>query len=99
MKVSFLGDVCLARQINNKHQNTNYQVLCNDVINFLKNYDYTIANLEAPICKTAETDGDHLSFKGSVSLLNQFKFVDFFSLSNNHINYCGSTGMMKQWSR
>lgn len=93
MKLSFIGDICLARQINSKHQKTDYQVVSNEIINLLQKSDYTIANLEAPICKTAETDGDHLSFKGSVSLLSQFKFINYFSLSNNHINDCGTLGM------
>jgi poly-gamma-glutamate capsule biosynthesis protein CapA/YwtB (metallophosphatase superfamily) len=95
MKISFIGDVCLARQIYRKHNNSNYQVVSSDIINFLKNSDYAIANLEAPICKTAETDGDHLSFKGSLSLLEQFTFVNYFSLSNNHINDCGTLGMQE----
>jgi len=93
MKLSFIGDICLARQINSKHQKTDYQVVSNEIISLLQESDYTIANLEAPICKTAETDGDHLSFRGSVSLLSQFKFVNYFSLSNNHINDCGAHGM------
>jgi len=93
MKIAFIGDICLARQIHTKHQKTDYQVVSNEIISFLQDSDYTIANLEAPICKTAETDGDHLSFKGSISLLGQFKFVNYFSLSNNHINDCGTLGM------
>ncbi len=93
MKFSFIGDICLARQINTKHKATNYDVVSNEVQNFFKERDCVIANLEAPICNEATTDGDHLSFKGSFQLLKQFGFVDYFSLSNNHINDCGSLGM------
>ncbi len=93
MKLSFIGDVCLARQISSKYKATNYNVVSNEVKEIFKERDYVFANLEAPICNKATTDGDHLSFKGSFQLLKQFDFVDFFSLSNNHINDCGRLGM------
>lgn len=93
MKLAFIGDVCLARQILFKFENKESQIVNQTIINELKLSDYVIANLESPICDTAQTDGDHLSFKGSKDLLNQFKFVDYFSLSNNHINDCGEIGM------
>ncbi len=95
MKLSFIGDICLARQVGSKHKETNYQVVSQEVINFMKDSDYTIANLESPICVKADTDGDHLSFKGSKALLNQFVFIDYFSLSNNHINDCDTLGMFE----
>jgi poly-gamma-glutamate synthesis protein (capsule biosynthesis protein) len=93
MKISVLGDICLARLINSKFKASNYQIVSSQILALLQKSDFVLANLEAPICKEAETDGDHLSFRGSPEVLEQFTFVDCFSLSNNHINDCGSLGM------
>ena len=47
MKLSFIGDVCLARQIGTKHKATNYNVVSNEVKEIFKERDYVIANLES----------------------------------------------------
>ena len=50
-----------------------------------------IANLESPI--SSQSTDDSLKFAANADLLEQFKWVDCFSLSNNHINDFGSQGM------
>lgn len=93
MNLSIIGDICLARLINAKFKRTKYRVVSEELVKRLQESDFVIANLESPICDLAETDGDHLSFKGSPEMLSQFSFINCFSLSNNHINDCGSAGM------
>lgn len=93
MKISFLGDICLARLIQAKYSKKKYQIVSQELIDLLNNSDYVIGNLESPICKYARSDGDHLSFRGAPEMLRPFEFIDYFSLSNNHINDCGTSGM------
>ena len=95
MKLTFIGDICLARLIFSKFKLSNYQIVENEVISLLSASDHVVANLESPICTEAQTDGDHLSFRGTPEMLAQFKYIDFFSLSNNHINDCGELGMIE----
>jgi poly-gamma-glutamate synthesis protein (capsule biosynthesis protein) len=93
MKISFIGDICLARMIQAKYQEEPYEIVDSQIKQSLQHSDFVIANLESPITNKAQTDGDHLSFRGTSEMLNEFKFVDCFSLSNNHINDCGCLGM------
>lgn len=93
MKISIIGDICLGRMVNSVFNKKKFQIVDQEIIDALKKSDFVIANLESPICKDANTDGDHLSFKGTSNMLSQFKFINYFSLSNNHINDCGTLGM------
>ena len=93
MNISFIGDVMLSRCVADCFRKTNYQVLDDEIIKKLTASDFVIANLESPVVTRATSDGDHLSFRGDPELLDQFVFVDCFSLANNHINDCGLEGM------
>ncbi|MCB2195275.1 MAG: CapA family protein [Bacteroidetes bacterium] len=93
MKISFIGDVMLGRFIASKYRKTNYQVVDSKVIKYLKKSDYIIGNLESPVSSKIQDGDDHLAFKGEAGLLTQFKLIDCFSLSNNHINDFGKEGM------
>ena len=93
MRISFIGDVMLGRCVADQYKKTGYQILDKQVIKELSSSDIVIGNLESPVIENAVSDGDHLSFEGNPDLLDQFHFVDCFSLANNHINDCGVQGM------
>lgn len=93
MKISVLGDVMLSRLIGEKYEKTKYSIVSEEVKKKLHNSDYVIANLESPILNTGG-DFDHLVFNAKKELLNEFDFVNFFSLANNHINDCGAKGII-----
>src|SRR5690625_5115798 len=92
MKISFIGDVCPARQVYSKYKKKSYQIVSDEIKDKLKS-NIVIANLESPITRSVMTNGDHLSFRAGPDILDEFDFIDYFSLSNNHINDCGFNGM------
>ena len=51
------------------------------------------ANLESPVVNKSKTDGDHLQFRGNPDALDELKWIDAFTLSNNHITDCGEDGI------
>lgn len=93
MKLTFIGDVMLGRMIGSKYTKQPYRVVADGLSVKARKADYVIANLESPVVKEAKTEGDHLQFKGNPDVLDTLKWIDAFSLSNNHINDCGSLGM------
>lgn len=91
--LTFIGDVMLGRMIGSKYAKQPYLVVHDDLTTKACKADYVIANLESPVVKEAKTEGDHLQFKGNPDVLDTLKWIDSFSLSNNHINDCGNLGM------
>lgn len=91
--ISFIGDVMLGRIIGSKYDKSRYDVVTSELKEKIKDSDYVIANLESPVPISADTEGDHLQFKGNPNILEDLKWIDLFSLSNNHINDCGTVGM------
>lgn len=91
IKIHFIGDIMLGRFVAEKYAYKTYQLISDDVRNKLKESDICIANLESPITK--HNTEDSLRFAAREDLLEQFKWVDCFSLSNNHINDFGTEGM------
>ena len=93
MKILFIGDIMLGRFIGKKHNETKYDIVNPNLIKEISQSDFVIANLESPITYSLEQATEHLIFQGTPDILQQFKWIDCFSLSNNHINDCGETGM------
>ena len=91
--LTFIGDVMLGRMIGSKYAKQSYQVVAPELFSKVRESDYVIANLESPVVREAKTEGDHLQFKGNPDVLDTLKWIDAFSLSNNHINDCGNLGM------
>ena len=89
--LSFVGDIMLGRFVAEQYKSKPYQLVAEDVVNELMKSDVRIANLESPISSVESEDS--LKFAADPELLNQFKWVDCFSLSNNHINDFGTQGM------
>lgn len=90
-KISVVGDIMLGRFVADKYNKERYSIFSDEVLSLLKESDLRIANLESPIVKLESKES--LKFAGSPELLEQVKWVDCFSISNNHINDFGEIGM------
>lgn len=91
IQISFIGDIMLGRFVAEKYAEKRYQLVSDNLLKSVKEADIRIANLESPI--SSQSTDDSLRFAASADLLEQFKWVDCFSLSNNHINDFGNQGM------
>ena len=91
LSISFVGDIMLGRFVAEKFTSKPYDLVSDDVVSVLLKSNVRIANLESPI--TSIESEDSLKFAAKQELLEQFKWVNCFSLSNNHINDFGFRGM------
>lgn len=91
IKLSFIGDIMLGRFVAEQNKKANYNLVADAVRLKIAETDVCIANLESPVVKSNSEDS--LKFAADKELLSQFKWVDCFSLSNNHINDFGTEGM------
>ncbi|MBO4500450.1 MAG: CapA family protein [Bacteroidaceae bacterium] len=91
MKLTFIGDVMLGRFVREKFEKKAYDLVSDDLKKQIEESDYVVANLESPVTNVVESDS--LKFAGNAELLDQFKWINCFSLSNNHINDFGYEGM------
>lgn len=92
-RITFIGDVMLGRMVGAKYAQQHYQIVSDELKSTARDADFVVANLESPVVKTAKTEGDHLQFAGNPDTLEDLKWIDAFSLSNNHINDCSELGM------
>lgn len=93
-KISFIGDIMLGRVIGQRYANQKFYIVepaLREKIS--KDADLVFANLESPVAYKSQTEGDHLQFRGNPDTLDELKWIDAFSLSNNHITDCGSDGI------
>lgn len=91
--INFLGDIMLGRFVAERYLEREYQIVSSDVIKNLSIANACIANLESPV--SSQISEDSLRFAANANILNQFKWVNCFSLSNNHINDFGNQGMIE----
>lgn len=92
-RITFIGDVMLGRMIERKFSRTPYEIVAKKLQSVCKSSDLTVANIESPITITKDDKMDHLQFVGSEATLSVLRWINLFSLSNNHINDSGETGM------
>ena len=92
MNITIIGDIMLGRFVQEKYHAHKYSLFSDDVWTEIRKSDYVIANLESPVTDSESTNS--LAFAGSEDMLSQVKWVDCFSLANNHINDFGETGMV-----
>ena len=83
----------LGRFVAEQYNTKAYKLISDEVVTELMKSDIRIANLESPIY--GGKSDDSLKFAADEDLLDQFKWVDCFSLSNNHINDFGTQGMIE----
>ena len=81
----------LGRFVAEKYLEQPYRIISFDAKKVLGDNSVCIANLESPV--VSGNSEDSLRFAANSDLLDSFKWVDCFSLSNNHINDFGSIGM------
>jgi len=91
MKLSFVGDIMLGRFVRDKWNHKEYNLFSDALLSFISKSDYVFANLESPV--TDIESQNSLAFAGDKRLLSQCKWIDCFSLSNNHINDFGREGI------
>lgn len=94
IKISFIGDVMLGRVIGQRYGKQKYLIVepaLRDKIT--DGADLVFANLESPVAYKSQTEGDHLQFRGNPDTLDELKWIDAFTLSNNHITDCGTEGI------
>ena len=89
MHIVVVGDICLGRYIREKYEKSaSWHFVSNEVIEKIKtNSGKVIANLESPVSDVFENQDTR--FCGIPAMLEQFKWIDYFSLANNHINDFG----------
>jgi len=92
-RITFLGDVMLGRMIGSKYGKSPYEIVDKKLQAVAKASDLTIANLESPVTITKDPHADHLQFVGSEDSLSVLKWIDVFTLANNHINDASKVGM------
>ena len=91
MKISFIGDIMLARYVGSKYKKKPYQIVSKEVLEKLIDSEFIIANLESPVTTNADSEGHHLAFKAHPDILKEFGFVNCFSLSNNRFSFSNSS--------
>lgn len=93
-KISFIGDVMLGRVIGQRYRKRKNHIVEHTLRDkIIDGADLVFANLESPVVNKSKTDGDHLQFRGNPDALNELKWIDAFTLSNNHITDCGTEGI------
>lgn len=93
MKISFIGEVMLGREVGAKFSKQPYTIVEEELKSCLNQSDYTFANLEAPINDTKISEDHLMMFNGKSETLKEVDFINGFSLANNHINDTGSGGI------
>jgi len=93
VNIALLGDVALYGKYSLNNKNI-YNYFSN-VAHELKNYDYVIANLETPFCKSIKPYGRksaHISTSEENVKLLKYLNINIVNLSNNHIFDYGHEG-------
>jgi len=89
IKILFVGDVMMARKVENKIRENNKNFLY-PFVNFLKyfkSFDYIVANLEGPISEKGVRVGSKYSFRMNpeVTIALSRANINILNLANNHI--------------
>ncbi len=88
MQLTIVGDICLGRNIRERYESDDCQFVSKDFIERITTgCGKVIANLESPVSELFQNQ--NMLFCGNPSMLEQFKWIDCFSLANNHINDFG----------
>jgi len=89
IKILLVGDIMMNRYVEKKLKifNKNYHTLFEKVNNYLKSFDYIVANLEGPVATSGVKVGSKYSFRMKPETLQALKEVkiNILNLANNHI--------------
>lgn len=93
MKIAFTGDIAFSKYFKLAYENEN--LLSNEIIEFLSETDYTVANVEAPVTN-GETSAIkplvHVSHPRLAETLKKIN-ANVWNLANNHSMDCGEQGL------
>ena len=92
-KISFIGDIMLGRVIGQRYRKQKNPIVDSALRDKIKGADLVFANLESPVAYRSQTEGDHLQFRGNPDALDELKWINVFTISNNHITDCGTEGI------
>lgn len=97
MRISIAGDLCSEGRIRTIIEEGNYHCYFSDVKEYLKNSNYSLVNLECPICDSnyAPIPKCGPNIKSSKDVLDLVKYMGFnaICLANNHIRDFGDNGI------
>lgn len=92
--VSFTGDISFSKYFKDSWKNPDF--IGNDIVDFLKNSDAVVANVESPYTGgDVEIDSSltHASNPEAVCCLNKIS-ANIWTMANNHILDCGDKGLL-----
>ncbi len=96
MNLIITGDIALARGIDQRIKNDDYDILSEDIIGLFKEKDLCLVNLECPLTDSDKPKWVHFpTLKAStkaIKIINDLN-VNVASLANNHITDYGDTGL------
>lgn len=90
--ISFTGDIAFSKYFKD-HWNKDF--LDKRIMEFFKNSDHVVANVEAPLSDCAMSSEREINHFSSPESVNWFKKIsaDIWAIANNHILDCGEAGM------
>lgn len=86
LNITFLGDLMLGREVGANYKLNNNPIVSNEIKDVMSHSDFILANLEAPLAGNLKEENDIMTFIADPKTLSEVKFIDAFSLANNHIN-------------
>ena len=93
LNISFLGEVMLGREVGENYKRNIKTIVSKGIVEKMSSSDFILANLEAPIAGEIEDENDIMTFIADKNTLSEVKFIDAFSLANNHINDADTKGI------
>jgi len=93
MQITFIGDVMLGREVGEIYEKEKQQIVNVDIKNKIKESDFILANLEAPVAGNVKEEDDIMTFIANPETLSEVGFINVLSLANNHINDAGTIGI------
>ena len=91
-KIAFAGDVMIGRGVDAFHRGKSSQIIADCAVRVLKQGDFSVCNLETPVCVAARKRGN---MKASPETLAKVGCFDLYGLANNHIFDCGVEGAVE----
>ncbi|GBD34309.1 Capsule biosynthesis protein CapA [bacterium HR35] len=97
IKILLIGDIMMNRNVENKilKNNSNFVFPFEKILDYLKSFDYVVANLEGPITDKGQKVGSKYSFKMKPEVVEALieSNINILNLANNHIFDYGRTGL------
>tara|TARA_B110001450_G_C17603426_1_gene473982 strand:- start:179 stop:1294 length:1116 start_codon:yes stop_codon:yes gene_type:complete len=93
LSISFIGEVMLGREVGVNYKRNNKKIVSKEIVKKISSSDFVLANLEAPIAGELKDENDIMTFIADKKTLSEVKFIDAFSIANNHINDAETKGI------